>query len=93
MVVFPLVPVTAIIGIRADLPGGYSISITGAATLRGKPSLGAKCILKPGAALTSNTTPPFSVNGSVRFLAIMSIPQISNPITRDMRSQVKIFCG
>lgn len=37
---------------------GKSMSRTGAATLRGSPWLGATCILKPGAALTSITTPP-----------------------------------
>jgi hypothetical protein len=40
-----------------DFPGGYNISITGAATF-GKPSEGARCILR--AAFTSRITPPFS---------------------------------
>ena len=48
VVVFPFVPVTAIIGIRAVAPGGYNMSITGSATLRGNPSAGAMCIRKPG---------------------------------------------
>ena len=93
MVVFPFVPVTAIIGIRLGLPGGYNISITGAATFLGNPSEGAKCILNPGAALTSKIQPPFSFNGCVRFSAIISTPQISNPITREILSQRKIFSG
>ena len=93
MVVLPFVPVTAIIGIRLGFPGGYSISITGAATFRGSPSEGAKCILKPGAAFTSKIHPPFSFNGCVKFSAIMSTPQISKPITREIRSQIKIFSG
>ena len=93
MVVLPLVPVIAIIGIRHDLPVGYNISMTGAATLRGKPFAGAKCIRKPGAAFTSKTTPPVTSKGSLKLDAMISIPQISNPITRDIRSQIKILCG
>ncbi len=93
VVVFPLVPVTAIIGIRVGFPGGYSISTTGAATFLGKPSVGARCILNPGAAFTSKTTPPFSLSGLVKFSAIISIPHTSKPITLEIRSAIKIFSG
>ncbi len=61
VVVLPLVPVMAAIGMRAGVPGGKSMSITGPATSRGLPSLGAMCIRKPGAALTSQMAPPFSL--------------------------------
>ena len=48
VVVLPLVPVIAAIGIRLGLPGGNSMSITGPATSRARPSLGATCMRKPG---------------------------------------------
>ena len=69
------------------------MSITGAATFLGNPSEGAKCILNPGAALTSKIQPPFSFKGWVRFSAIISTPQISKPITLEIRSHKKIFSG
>ena len=61
VVVLPLVPVMAQIGMRAWLPGGNSMSITGPATSRGVPSLGATCMRKPGAALHSQMPPPISL--------------------------------
>ena len=61
VVVLPLVPVTAAIGIRLGVPGGKSMSMTGPATSLGFPSLGATCIRKPGAALTSQIAPPASL--------------------------------
>ena len=61
VVVLPLVPVTAAIGIRLGVPGGKSMSITGPATSRGLPSLGAMCIRKPGAAFISQIAPPTSL--------------------------------
>ena len=60
VVVLPLVPVTAAIGTRLGAPGGKSMSITGPATSRGWPSLGATCMRKPGPALTSQMAPPVS---------------------------------
>ena len=60
VVVLPLVPVMAAIGTREGAPGGNSMSITGAATSRGVPSVGATCMRKPGAALTSQMPPPIS---------------------------------
>ena len=59
-VVLPLVPVIEAIGIRLGLPGGKSMSITGPATSRALPSVGATCMRKPGAALTSQMAPPIS---------------------------------
>src|SRR5947207_1935729 len=50
VVVLPLVPVTAMIGMAASLPGGYSMSSIGAPTLRALPSVGCVCIRMPGAA-------------------------------------------
>ena len=87
----PLNLTLAIIGILLGFPGGYNISMTGAATFLGKPSEGAKCIRKPGAAFTSKTTPPVTSKGSLKLEAIISIPQISKPITREIRSQIKIL--
>ena len=78
---------------RAELPGGYSMSITGSATFLAKPSLGSICILKPGAAFTSKTAPPFSSNGVDKSDAMMSIPQISKPIIRAIRSAKNILFG
>ncbi len=48
VVVFPFVPVTAMIGMRAEDPAGKSESITGRATYCGSPSVGWVCIRKPG---------------------------------------------
>ena len=93
VVVLPFVPVTAIIGILAELPGGYNMSITGSATFLGKPIAGSICILKPGAAFTSKIAPPFSDTGSDKFSAMISIPQISKPIMRAILSHMKILSG
>ena len=60
VVVLPLVPVTAASGMRLRLPRGKSMSITGPATSRGFPSVGARCMRKPGAALISTMAPPTS---------------------------------
>ena len=48
VVVLPFVPVIAAIGMRAGALVGKSMSITGPATLRGVPSVGATCMRKPG---------------------------------------------
>ena len=61
VVVLPLVPVIAAIGIRLGEPAGKSMSITGPATSRAFPLEGAMCIRKPGAAFTSQIAPPFSL--------------------------------
>ena len=61
VVVLPLVPVIAAIGTRDGEPGGNSMSITGPAASRGVPSLGATCMRKPGAALTSQIAPPMDL--------------------------------
>ena len=93
VVVLPFVPDTAIIGILADDPGGYSISITGSATFLGSPSVGSRCIRKPGAALTSSTAPPLSLIGVERSEAIISIPQILRPMIRAIRSHINTLVG
>ena len=86
VVVLPLVPVTAMIGMRAVLPGGNSMSTTGAATLRGRPSVGAMCMRKPGAAFTSITAPRLSLSGTAISVAIKSMPQMSRPTMPATRS-------
>ncbi len=48
VVVFPLLPVTATIGMRASAPGGKSMSMTGLATYWDSPSVGCVCMRKPG---------------------------------------------
>ena len=67
--------------------------MTGSATLRAKPSLGSICILNPGAAFTSKIAPPFSSSGVDKSLAIISIPQMSNPMMRAIRSAKNILLG
>src|SRR5213596_2219157 len=57
VVVLPLVPVTATIGIRLGAPGGNSMSTTGLEMNCGSPMVGCVCIRKPGAALTSQMAP------------------------------------
>ena len=61
VVVLPLVPVIAAMGIWVDTLGGNNISITLPETSRGVPSLGATCMRKPGAAFTSTIAPPISL--------------------------------
>ena len=58
VVVLPFVPVTAAIGMLLGVSGGNSMSITGPATSRGVPSLGATCMRNPGPAFTSQMPPP-----------------------------------
>ena len=91
VVVFPLVPVTAMMGILPVLLCGNSILITGSETFLGKPTVGSMCILKPGAAFTSSTAPPFSEMGSRKSGAIISIPQISSPMIFEILSAMKML--
>jgi len=93
VVVLPLVPVMAMIGILPALPFGKSISTTGSATFLANPSEGSICILKPGAAFTSKIAPPFSETGVRRSLAMISMPQISNPMILAIRSHITMFAG
>ena len=55
------------------------------------PSLGDKCMRNPGPALTSITTPLFSLRGTVISFEIISMPQISKLISRAIRSARKIL--
>jgi hypothetical protein len=48
VVVFPFVPVTAMIGMRAEDPAGNSESMTGRATYCGSPSVGMRVHPEPG---------------------------------------------
>ena len=94
MVVFPLVPEIAIIGIRPVSPFvGNNLSITGAATFLGNPVVGDKCILNPGPAFTSSTAPPVSDNGFEISVVIISIPQISKSIILEIRSAILTLAG
>ena len=79
MVVLPLVPVTAMTGIRPLSPLGNMWSMTALPTLRPLPKEGLMCMRKPGAALTS-TTPPFcSSKGFKTDSQTTSTPQMSTP--------------
>ncbi len=89
VVVLPLVPVMAMMGMRLGVPGGKSMSTTGSATLRPMPSVGSRCMRKPGAAFTSSTAPPVSVSGCVMSSVMMSMPQMSRSMMREMRSAMK----
>ena len=93
VVVFPLVPVTATIGIREGAPGGKSRSITGLATYCGSPIVGLVCIRNPGAALTSTMPPPASRTGSVMSTAMKSMPATSRPTTRAASSAISTLSG
>ena len=93
VVVLPLVPVTATIGIRLGAPGGNSMSTTGLATYCGSPTVGWVCIRKPGAAFTSQMPPPVSRTGWVMSGAMKSIPAMSRPTTRAASSAISMFSG
>ncbi len=93
VVVLPLVPVTATIGIRDGAPGGNSMSTTGLAMNCGSPIVGWVCIRKPGAALTSQIAPPVSRTGSVMSGQMKSMPAMSSPIIRAASSAISTFSG
>jgi hypothetical protein len=93
VVVFPFVPVTAMIGIRAGEPGGKSSSMTGRATYCGSPSVGWVCIRKPGAALTSTMPPPVSRTGVAMSGQMKSIPATSRPTTWAAVSAISTLSG
>ena len=93
VVVLPLVPVTAMIGMRADEPAGKSESMTGRATYCGSPSVGWVCIRKPGAALTSTIAPPVSRTGVAMSGQMKSIPATSRPTIRAAVSAISTLSG
>ena len=79
VVVLPLVPVTAITGIRPSLPSSNMVETIASPTLRPLPNEGEMCMRKPGAALTS-TMPPFCSSIGFKTLSqTKSTPQISSP--------------
>ena len=93
VVVLPFVPVTAMIGMRADEPGGNSKSMTGRATYCGSPSVGWVCIRKPGAALTSTIAPPVSRTGVAMSGQMKSMPATSRPTIRAAVSAISTLSG
>ena len=93
VVVLPFVPVIAAIGIRDGVPGGNSMSMTGPATSRGVPSLGATCIRNPGPALTSQIAPPVSRYDFVMSLVRKSTPPTSSPIALIVRIAMSRLSG
>ncbi len=84
--VLPFVPVTETMGTRVVAPAGKSMSTTAPATSRGVPSEGATCMRKPGAAFTSTIPPPTSAIGFSMVGEITSIPAMSRPTIRAIRS-------
>ena len=79
VVVLPLVPVTATTGMRPSSPGPNSRSTMGTPTLRGLPNEGARCMRRPGAALTS-TMPPFCSSSGLSMVSqTTSTPQMCRP--------------
>ena len=88
VVVLPLEPVTATIGIRAGVPGGKSRSTTCFATYCGSPSVGWVCMRNPGAAFTSTIAPPVSRTGREMSGAKKSMPATSSPTTRAASSAI-----
>ena len=93
VVVLPFVPVIEAIGTRAGVPGGKSMSITGSATLRGSPSLGATCMRKPGAAFTSQIAPPVTFHDSLMSLVRKSTPAMSRPMALAARTAMSRLSG
>ena len=93
VVVLPFVPVTAMIGMRADDPAGNSESMTGRATYCGSPSVGWVCIRKPGAALTSTIAPPVSRTGVAMSGQMKSMPATSRPTIRAAVSAISTLSG
>ena len=93
VVVFPFVPVTAMIGMRADDPAGNSESMTGRATYCGSPSVGWVCIRKPGAALTSTMAPPVSRTGVAMSGQMKSMPATSRPTICAAVSAISTLSG
>ena len=79
VVVLPLTPVTATMGIRPISPRGKRISAIASPTGREMPTDGSRCIRKPGAALTSTMMPPCSLNGREMSWATTSMPAMSRP--------------
>ena len=79
VVVFPLVPVTAITGTRPSSPFGNIVAMTASPTSRPLPKDGLRCMRKPGAAFTSTTPPLCSSMGCRTDSHTTSTPQISRP--------------
>ena len=93
VVVFPLVPVMAAIGIRDGEPLGNNISSTAPATSRGVPSLGETCIRKPGAAFTSQMPPPTSLYDWEMSGVRKSTPHTSRPTAAAARMAISRLSG
>ena len=69
------------------------MSITGPATSRARPSLGAMCMRKPGAAFTSQMAPPISLYDSVMSVVRKSTPPTSRPIAFTARMAISMLSG
>ena len=79
VVVLPLVPVTATTGMRPSSPSPNMVEMMASPTGRPLPYEGARCMRRPGAALTSTTAPSCSSSGRETVRQTTSTPQMSRP--------------
>jgi hypothetical protein len=87
VVVLPLVPVTAIRGMRPLLTPNIDSTMASPAS-RGLPLEGYWCIRIPGAALISMMPPPCSPSGRLMSSHTISMPATSRPMVFAARTQV-----
>ena len=85
-VVLPFTPVIAAIGIRPVSPSGKRLSTIACATGLGLPSLGDRCMRRPGPELTSTIVIPPSFGGRLMSSATTSSPAMSRPIALAART-------
>ena len=78
---------------RACAPEGKSQSSTAAATLRGFPLAGSRCMRKPGAAFTSHTPPRERSSGTVMSVVTTSMPITSRSTRWLRRSAISRMLG
>ena len=84
VVVLPLVPVIAAIGMRDGVPGGNSMSITGPATSRGVPSRGRDVHAEAGRGVDlADAAADLACSSRVMSGERKSTPPTSRPIARD----------
>src|SRR5574343_252955 len=79
VVVLPLVPAMATTGMRALSPSGNIMPTMASPTARPLPKEGARCMRRPGAALTSTMPPPCSSSGLCMVSQTTSMPAMSRP--------------
>src|SRR5215469_15486052 len=100
VLVLPFVPVTETTGILAGAPGGYRLSTISAATSRGVPSVGDRCMRRPGHAFSSSTAhgcagpcPAGSCSGALMSVRRRSMPQTLRPAAAAARRHSSATAG